>query len=346
MNRLPITDKTAPRVALVGFYLLLSCLGLLGNAPARAQWEYKLYGATSLAFSPDGRQLAAGSIEDWLSPGDLRVWNVKSGRLLHRVRYRYGVQDVAFSPDGKTLAVATAAEKSAPIRLWNVRSWRVERAFGDRQYIYSIAFSPDGKRLVAGSDMGENGETDDAYLWNIPKRRSRALPHSDGLAQMLFAPRGHFVVGGFYSGYNNDDSENLRGWNSTGKFLWQHPQPGLRDIAFMPDGRTFIAGVGELADDKKYTGGALQIWDAATGQRRQIMKRPESISAIAVSHDGKTWASGDRQGVVRLWNVRKRRVAKTLPLRKGVINALKFSPDGHFLAGIDGRRRVFLLPLR
>ncbi len=54
---------------------------------------------TSVAFSPDGKVLASGSIDK-----SIKLWNVETGQ---EIRYRQvntdGVSSVAFSPDGEIL---------------------------------------------------------------------------------------------------------------------------------------------------------------------------------------------------------------------------------------------------
>src|SRR5262249_36356161 len=54
----------------------------------------------SVAFSPDGKMLAAGSWD-----GTVRLWEAATGKELHLFHdQKTSVRAVAFSPDGKTLA--------------------------------------------------------------------------------------------------------------------------------------------------------------------------------------------------------------------------------------------------
>ncbi len=56
-------------------------------------------GVTSVAISPDGRYVAAGSLDRVV-----RIWDAGSGVLVERLRgHRDSVYSVAFTPDGKGL---------------------------------------------------------------------------------------------------------------------------------------------------------------------------------------------------------------------------------------------------
>ncbi len=70
--------------------------------------------AESIAFSPDGHALVSGGHR-----GQVRVWEVPSGRELHEVtRQPEKVTSVAISPDGSTLAASPAIRSAFKTWLW------------------------------------------------------------------------------------------------------------------------------------------------------------------------------------------------------------------------------------
>ena len=76
-------------------------------------------GVTSVAYSPDGKQLASGSWDN-----TIRFWDVKTGKPIRLSDHPYlegltlSVLSVAYSPDGKQLA---SGSWDNTIRLWDVK---------------------------------------------------------------------------------------------------------------------------------------------------------------------------------------------------------------------------------
>ena len=120
--------------------------GILPGDPA-------IYGANSVAFSPDGKLLADADAHT------VRLWNPATGQAVGAPlpadsSTGTGVYGVAFSPDGKLLA---SADGDGTVRLWNPATGRMVGAplradTSPEPGVNSVAFSPDGK-LLASADV-------------------------------------------------------------------------------------------------------------------------------------------------------------------------------------------------
>jgi glucose repression regulatory protein TUP1 len=72
-------------------------------------------GVTSVAISPDGRLVAAGSLDT-----AVRIWDVSTGALLHKLLgHKNSVYSVIFNPDGSGL-ISSSLDKT--LKYWDVRS--------------------------------------------------------------------------------------------------------------------------------------------------------------------------------------------------------------------------------
>jgi WD40 repeat protein len=191
-------------------------------------YEGMVWRGSSVAFSPDGRWLAAaGTGSATQVPADLKalldkpktldrsytrsrqvrsqkavnLWDVATGKLVQTIP---GVDGpLAFSPDGRTLATGpgdySSAHDKLPLWLWDEASVRLRRVLDcPRVGDVAAAFSPDGQ-TVATWGGGRNGHGDGTMrLWDAEsgaQRKIVRLCHDGGtIKQIAFSPTGRYLA--------------------------------------------------------------------------------------------------------------------------------------------------------
>lgn len=119
----------------------------------------------SLAFTPDGRFLAAGT------GYDIRLWDVDRGRV---DRSFHGGGRVGVSPDGSFLVCS-----NAHIAVFDVRGGREGRCLVRQQlhneFYYGFGFKPGGLLLTAGMDESVDSHYRNGAIWEWDLQRGICL---------------------------------------------------------------------------------------------------------------------------------------------------------------------------
>lgn len=274
----------------------------------------------SLAYSPDGSLVAAGTVE-----GQIRLWHTSSwqpDRVL--ASGNAFVSALAFSPDGATLA---SNGPNNTLWLWDVASGQPRlRLEGHTGLIYAAAYAPDGCRLASTSHDGT------LRLWDSAtgEELSRLAGHEAPVWHVAFSPDGRAIASA-----SLDQTVGL--WDvATGALvqrLCAH-EDKVNAVAFAPDGST-LASAG--ADQ------TIILWDPHTGEARSRLEGHTSVvHTLAFSPDGRLLASASDDRSVRLWEHARGRQAALLAGHRDFVRAVAFSPDGRTLVSGGGDQTVRL----
>jgi WD40 repeat protein len=288
----------------------------------------------SLAFTPDGKMLAAGpyfgSDEDSRN-GRIQLWDVATGRKLRSLPAPWDVWSIAVSPDGKHLAAGT---EGASAHIWDLASGRQEYELGDREGRgRCIAFSPDGRTLAVAGFERDLGALDGVvWLWDVATGRElrRLGGRQQDVRAVAFSPDGKLLATA-----GNDNLIRLFDPATGAERISMPGHCGLVDVvALSPDG--LVAATG----DREF----LRIWDAVTGNELHRMTggKGEGTRTAFFSGDGKRLITGHDSGMIDLWDVTMRRELAHPAMPEKASWRGRFLADGRVVAAGNTESRLYV----
>ncbi len=273
--------------------------------------------------------------------GDLQLWERAADSSYVRTRILpAAARSVCFSAGGEALFVGQLDGKVA---LWSRRGELLWRRDSEGQVVHAVAAF--GDLLVSGSDAGG------LHFWRHDGTLAlrRELAHDGLVLAVAFSPDGTVLV-------SEGADTLLRGWRIGAKVeplvsyreanrryakmlpnlvRWDVQWGWDRSIAFLPDGKTFIASDFEGGFSRwRIDGGLVRHWGE--------IHDGHHVRALAMAPDENWFASAGLDGTARLHELDGDAPAQVLRKHGRAVTAVDIEAGGHVVsASLDGVVRLW-----
>lgn len=248
----------------------------------------------SMAFTPDGKQLATGSFQEVV------FWDIESGKAAKRIDgFADRVVTIDFSPDGKYFATGGGVPtEDGELKIFDAKSFSpvVDIKGGHSDTVFGVRFSPDSKLLATSA--------------------------ADKFMKVFEVPSGKFLKS--FEGHTHHVMDV--GWTPDGTKLvtagaddlvkvWDYEKgEKIRDIKGHTKQVTRLVVLGKNPHFLTASGDStVRLWNADNGgSMRQFGGNTDFVYAVATTDDGAIVAAGGEEGVVRLYNGTNGQVIKEM----------------------------------
>lgn len=192
------------------------------------------------------------------------------------------VQSLAFAPSADLLA---SGSEDGAIKIWDYNTGTALYELDNSDPAHYVDISPNGRAVASTSHDDKVKVTEFAEGMT----RTWSCGPDARIVAVTFSPKDSNILASL------SKSGTLQIWdieNRRERFSFEVPEKRGRTLAFSPGGDFIAAGFGSDKD------GAVRVWGTEKGEIRTEFRGHSSyITALAISFDGKTVASGSRDGI-------------------------------------------------
>jgi len=311
---------------------------------------------TSLAWSPDGKQLAAGSVS-----GQVAIYDAVQGRAVHLFEQAHadGCDVLAWRPDGNALATAG---RDGTWKLWDATDGKIlaeheagamwaehlawsSKPIDERGHLLALGA---GNTVTLWNEIGQAvgeslkvAKTVSEIAWIIggttlaiatssevivrdalDNTDERVFKSRDPILNMAFSPSGKWLMTG-----NQDCSVHVWNTDNGGEMHMRGYAAKVRQLAWHRGSRWLATGGGET----------ISVWDCSgrgpEGRTPLLLEwHPDQISALHYQPEGDWLASGARDGSLAVWSPTQRQNQISRAKISSGVTRVAWSPDGKLLA--------------
>lgn len=274
----------------------------------------------TIVVSPDGKLVTFGP---W--GRTIELWDTTTETIRQTFEgHSDDILRVVFTPDSKLVASWSSTDKT--IKIWNIEAGALLHAITgppQLEWINSIEFSPDSKLIATSSGWGGG-----IGLWKVATGKDGLVaPGPSTSSGIAFSADSTLVASGSYDG-------DITFWDTV---------TGVNSRTFKGNSSNDRVEVYAITHDDKYllfvsNSNIVTIWDLQTNSEYRKVE-PGSISAVAISQNGKMLASASYEAEFKLWDIENGSCICTIKTG-GRINKLAFSNHDAYLTTDRGVLRV------